>query len=104
MCDVCWNIVIHVLTYLHTHNTHTYIHIPHTNTHTHTHIYSYIYTHNTHTHTHTHTHSQILKLEQSVNEIFELFKDLSQLVDLQQESLDVIQHKVQSSKRHAQKG
>jgi hypothetical protein len=102
MCDVCWNIVIHVLTYLHTHNTHTYIHIPHTNTHTHTHIYSYIYTHNTHTHTH--THSQILKLEQSVNEIFELFKDLSQLVDLQQESLDVIQHKVQSSKRHAQKG
>ena len=35
-------------------------------------------------------HDEILKLERQVREIFELFNDLATLVDLQQESLDVI--------------
>lgn len=39
-------------------------------------------------------HVDLLRLEQQVIEINELFKDLSTLVDLQQESLDVIENRI----------
>jgi len=44
-------------------------------------------------------HDEILKLERQVREIFELFNDLATLVDLQQESLDVISVNI-SNARH----
>jgi t-SNARE complex subunit (syntaxin) len=46
----------------------------------------------------------IQNLEQSVMEIYELFQDLSNLVDLQSESLDVIEHKVGKSKQYLKDG
>jgi syntaxin 1B/2/3 len=48
-------------------------------------------------------HQGILKLERQVSEVFELFKDLATLVDLQQESLDVISNNVTQSKAYAEK-
>ena len=44
-------------------------------------------------------HDEILKLERQVREIFELFNDLAQLVDLQQESLDVISVNISNAQR-----
>jgi len=49
-------------------------------------------------------HVEILKLERQVQEVFELFKDLATLVDLQQESLDVIDSRIQNSKAYIAKG
>jgi t-SNARE complex subunit (syntaxin) len=49
-------------------------------------------------------HLEILKLEQQVLEIYELFRDLATLVDLQQESLDVIETRIQHAKNYAEKG
>lgn len=49
-------------------------------------------------------HQDILKLEKQVQEVFELFKDLATLVDLQQESLDVIENRIQSAKNYTEKG
>ena len=49
-------------------------------------------------------HEEIMKLEQSVLEIHELFKDLSNLVDLQQESLDIIEQRVKSSNNYVKAG
>lgn len=49
-------------------------------------------------------HSEILKLERQVQEVFELFRDLATLVDLQQESLDVIDSRIQNSKAYIAKG
>lgn len=49
-------------------------------------------------------HLDILKLERQVLEIYELFRDLATLVDLQQESLDVIENRILKAKNYAEKG
>jgi len=48
-------------------------------------------------------HQDILKLERQVLEVYELFRDLAQLVDLQQDSLDVIDARIQSAKNYTEK-
>jgi len=48
-------------------------------------------------------HLDILKLEQQVLEVYELFRDLATLVDLQQESLDVIENRINHAKDYAEK-
>ena len=48
-------------------------------------------------------HLDILKLEQQVLEIYELFRDLATLVDLQQESLDVIENRILHAKNYTEK-
>jgi len=48
-------------------------------------------------------HQDILKLERQVLEVYELFRDLAQLVDLQQDSLDVIDARIQSAKGYTEK-
>jgi len=48
-------------------------------------------------------HLAILKLEHQVLEIYELFKDLATLVDLQQESLDVIENRILKAKNYTEK-
>jgi len=48
-------------------------------------------------------HLDILKLEAQVLEVYELFRDLATLVDLQQESLDVIENRVANAKAYAEK-
>jgi len=47
-------------------------------------------------------HLDILKLEEQVLEVYELFKDLATLVDLQQESLDVIDNRISSAKNYTE--
>jgi t-SNARE complex subunit (syntaxin) len=49
-------------------------------------------------------HLDILKLERQVLEVYELFKDLATLVDYQQESLEVIDHRIAQSKAYVQNG
>jgi t-SNARE complex subunit (syntaxin) len=49
-------------------------------------------------------HLDILKLEQSILELYELVKDFAALVDLQQESLDVIENRVINSRNYVEKG
>jgi syntaxin 1B/2/3 len=46
----------------------------------------------------------ILKLQQSVLEIHQLFKDLETLVDLQSESMDIIESNVLKAKNHVENG
>lgn len=48
-------------------------------------------------------HLDILKLENQVLEIYELFRDLATLVDLQQESLDVIENRIMHAKDYTEK-
>lgn len=48
-------------------------------------------------------HLDILRLEQQVLEIYELFKDLATLVDLQQESLDVIEQHIMKTQAYTEK-
>lgn len=48
-------------------------------------------------------HIELLRLEQQVIEINELFKDLSTLVDLQQESLDVIENRIMHTAAYTEK-
>jgi len=48
-------------------------------------------------------HLDILKLEQQVLEVYELFRDLATLVDLQQESLDVIENRISRARDYAEK-
>jgi len=48
-------------------------------------------------------HLDILKLEQQVLEVYELFRDLAQLVDIQQESLDVIENRVVNARAYTEK-
>ena len=48
-------------------------------------------------------HLDILKLEHQVLEIYELFRDLATLVDLQQESLDVIENRIVKAKNYTEK-
>jgi len=45
-------------------------------------------------------HEEILRLEKQVLEVYELFKDLSLLVETQQESLDIIEKRVATAKDH----
>lgn len=49
-------------------------------------------------------HLDILKLEQQVLEVYELFKDLATLVDIQQESLDVIENRITQAKAYVHNG
>jgi len=49
-------------------------------------------------------HLDILKLERQVLEVYELFKDLATLVELQQESLDVIENRIGKAKDYVEKG
>lgn len=49
-------------------------------------------------------HLEILKLEQQVLEVYELFRDLATLVDIQQESLDVIENRIKGAKHYTEKG
>jgi len=49
-------------------------------------------------------HLEILKLEQQVLEVFELFRDLATLVDLQQEHLDIIENRIESAAQNVAKG
>jgi t-SNARE complex subunit (syntaxin) len=48
-------------------------------------------------------HLDILKLEHQVLEIYELFRDLATLVDLQQESLDVIENRILKARDYTEK-
>lgn len=48
-------------------------------------------------------HLDILKLEQQVLEVNQLFKDLAQLVDIQQESLDIIETRIVVAKDYTEK-
>lgn len=48
-------------------------------------------------------HLDILKLEKQVMEVYELFKDLATLVDIQQESLDVIENRITNAKAYTEK-
>ena len=48
-------------------------------------------------------HDEILKLERQVREIFELFNDLAQLVNLQGDSLDVISVNISHAQRTVEK-
>jgi len=48
-------------------------------------------------------HLDILRLEKQVQEVFELFRDLAALVDLQQESLDVIETRITNAKNYTEK-
>lgn len=48
-------------------------------------------------------HMDILKLEQQVLEVYNLFQDLATLVDIQQESLDVIENRIEHAKEYAEK-
>jgi len=45
-------------------------------------------------------HHDIIKLERQVLEVYELFKDLAVLVDIQQEHLDVIENRVTNAKAY----
>ena len=49
-------------------------------------------------------HKGIIRLEQQVREIYELFRDLANLVDLQQEALDVVSKRVQTALDYAKAG
>lgn len=49
-------------------------------------------------------HTEILKLESQVHQVFELFKDLATLVDIQQESLDMIDMNITKAAEHVKKG
>jgi syntaxin 1B/2/3 len=49
-------------------------------------------------------HGQVLQLERQVLEVFELFKDLATLVDIQQEDLDLIDSHIQTAKTKVEKG
>ena len=49
-------------------------------------------------------HLDIVTLEQQVLQIAELFRDLSFLIDSQQESLDVIEYRIIKAKNHTEKG
>lgn len=48
-------------------------------------------------------HLDILKLERQVLEVYELFKDLATLVDIQQESLDVIENRIGKAKDYVER-
>lgn len=48
-------------------------------------------------------HLDILKLERQVLEVYELFKDLATLVEIQQESLDVIENRIGKAKDYVGK-
>lgn len=48
-------------------------------------------------------HQGIIKLEQQVQEVYQLFQDLATLVDMQQETLDHIEHRVSLAKGYAEK-
>lgn len=45
-------------------------------------------------------HKGILRLEQQVTEVYQLFQDLATLVDMQQETLDVIENRVSMAKNY----
>ncbi len=49
-------------------------------------------------------HADVLRLERQVREVYELFKDLAVLVDVQQDSLDVIEKHIHAAKDYAEKG
>jgi len=49
-------------------------------------------------------HQDILKLERQIREVFELFRDLAALVELQQESLDIIETRISSAKNYTEQG
>lgn len=49
-------------------------------------------------------HLGILQLERQVLEVYELFKDLATLVDIQQESLDVIENRIGKAKAYVEGG
>lgn len=48
-------------------------------------------------------HLDILKLEKQVQEVVELFKDLATLVDIQQESLDIIENRITNAKAYTER-
>lgn len=48
-------------------------------------------------------HLDILKLEKQVMEVYELFKDLATLVEIQQESLDVIENRITKAKAYTER-
>ena len=49
-------------------------------------------------------HLEIMQLERHVLDLFEMFRDLATLVDLQQESMDVITQHIGKAKRHVEEG
>jgi syntaxin 1B/2/3 len=49
-------------------------------------------------------HADVLRLELQVRQVYELFKDLAVLVDLQQDSLDIIEKHVHAAKDYAERG
>lgn len=49
-------------------------------------------------------HLDILKLERNVLEVFELFKDMASLVDLQEEKIHSIENNILKARNHVEKG
>ena len=49
-------------------------------------------------------HIEIMKLERQVKEVYELFQDLAALIDMQQETLDVVEDRILKAKGYAEKG
>jgi len=47
-------------------------------------------------------HTDILRLEHEILEVHELFRDLATLVDLQQESLDIIENRIANAKNYTE--
>jgi len=47
-------------------------------------------------------HTDILRLEHEIMEVHELFRDLATLVDLQQESLDIIENRIANAKDYTE--
>ena len=49
-------------------------------------------------------HTDVLKLEREVQQIYELFKDVAVLVDIQEDSLQVISEHISKAKSYAERG
>jgi t-SNARE complex subunit (syntaxin) len=49
-------------------------------------------------------HSDVLALERSVHELFELFKDVATLVDIQHDSVQVISEHISKAREYAERG
>ena len=49
-------------------------------------------------------HARMLKIEQGVKEVQELFNDLALLVDMQQETLDIIEENIKKTATYTEQG
>jgi t-SNARE complex subunit (syntaxin) len=49
-------------------------------------------------------HQQVLSLERTMRDLLELFKDMATLVDVQQDSLNIIEKRIVTAKNYAERG